>query len=142
MASINVKIPTATVRDALIAKANHMRNQIEAAQVAKETYDRETERFTEQVRTNVVTAGLLGDISPSNIAVDILGTGYAWRESGTKDVVIRLTVLDTQVAQKQEIFELYDTYELEQVDSAIRLLTMTTDTTVSASTFKAVSKYL
>lgn len=142
MASINVKIPTATVRDALIAKADHMRNQIEAVRVAKETYKRETERFTEQVRINVVTAGLLGDISPSNIEVDILNKGYARRESGTKDVVIRLTVPDTQVPQMSEVDELFVSYELEQVDSAIRLLTMTTDTTVSASTFKAVSKYL
>ena len=142
MASINVKIPTATVRDALIAKAEHMRKQIEAAQVAKETYEREIERFAEQVRINVVTAGLLGDISPSNIEVDIPSGHYASRESGTKDVVIRLTVPATQVPQKQEIFERYNVYELDDLDSAIRLLTMTTDTTVSASTFKAVSKYL
>ena len=141
MASINVKIPTATVRDALIAKAEHMRKQIEAAQVAKETYERETERFQEQVRINVVTAGLLGDISPSNIEVKV-ESGFTWRTGGKTDVVIRLTVPDTQVPQKQEIFERYDTYELDQLDSAIRLLTMTTDTTVSASTFKAVSKYL
>ena len=142
MASINVKIPTATVRDALIAKAAHMRKQIEAAQVAKETYEREIERFAEQVRIDVVTAGLLGDISPSNIEVHIATPGYALRESGKKDVVIRLTVPDTQVPQRQEIFELYNPYDLDQLDSAIRLLTMTTDTTVSASTFKAVSKYL
>jgi hypothetical protein len=141
MASINVKIPTATVRDALIAKAEHMRKQIEAAQVAKETYERETERFQEQVRINVVTAGLLGDISPSNIEVKV-ESGFTWRTGGKTDVVIRLTVPDTQVPQKQEIFERYDMYELDQLDSAIRLLTMTTDTTVSASTFKAVSKYL
>lgn len=142
MASINVKIPTATVRDALIAKAEHMRKQIEAAQVAKETYEREIERFAEQVRINVVTAGLLGDISPSNIEVDIAAGWHSARATGTTTVVIRLTVPDTQVPQKQEIFERYDTYELDQLDSAIRLLTMTTDTTVNASTFKAVSKYL
>jgi hypothetical protein len=142
MASINVKIPTATVRDALIEKAEHMRKQIEATRVAKETYEREIERFQEQVRINVVTAGLLGDIAPSNIEVSVAAGWHSARAAGTTDVFIRLIAPDTVVPQKQEIFERYDMYELDQLDSAIRLLTMTTDTTVSASTFKAVSKYL
>jgi hypothetical protein len=57
-------------------------------------------------------------------------------------VIVEFTVPEASAPKEPDSTNAQELHYLDELDNAIRLLSMTTDVTVNASTFKAVSKFL
>ena len=142
MASINVKIPTLAVLDSLKAKAEQIRNDKARYDLVCETYDRDIAKYCESVKSHVhelISDFMEDTLAPCNVTVDVQDV---WNQADVRKVVIEVLVPTTSVPQRDSVQRYNDYNNLAELDSAIRLLTMTTDTTVNASTFKAVSRFI
>jgi hypothetical protein len=144
MPAINVKIPTVTVLDSLKAKAQEIRTNQAVHEMAQEVYTRELDTYITRIKSNMLTANVADGFMPDSVQVTLNTSSWHVRHSGLTKVIVEFTVPEASAPKEPEstnnVRESY--YHLDELDNAIRLLSMTTDVTVNASTFKAVSKFL
>ena len=132
MPAINVKVKTDKVVAALETKL--------AALVADQTrYDTEMELYNSKIaeRNKEIVALVIGK-EPDSVHVH----GYAWHPSATKiELTWRAEFLNIPALPDRPEYN-HDVRMISELESAIRLLKMTDEPTVNASTFKQISKFL
>lgn len=135
MASINVKVPTKKVIASLEKRLVEMKESNKKAEVAAKEYNTKQREYEAAVKAFVPT----GKPSDTNIR-------YGWRndESRTVEVTVSYNVKRSELPAQPERpeCEQFSQHTIREVENAIRILKMTDEETVSASTFKAVSQYL
>lgn len=137
MASINVKVPVSSVLVSLRAKLatlHENKKKYEAAQAAHEVA---MDKWKKQVYALMKKNG-----TPKGVSVN---APTSWRD-GYVEVSFALPKdADIPAAPEMEDID-HERYSYEsnvkEVSHAIRLLEMTTDEYVNASTFKTISQYL
>lgn len=135
MASINVKVPVKKVVDALEAKVEELKAHPEK----EKQFEAEQERWKKNV-----AASIPDDSPPTEVAVT--QGGYQTPKGFTKVVVtyvVRTSNLPKEPVQDIPSYR-YNQREndIQEIENALRLLKMTDETHVNASTFKSISKYL
>jgi len=140
MPAINVKIPTVTVLDSLKAKAQEIRTNQAVHEMAQEVYTRELDTYITRIKSNMLTANVADGVTPDSVQVTV---NRSWHvPKGLTKVTVEFTVPEASAPKEPDSTSVRESYYLDELDNAIRLLSMTTDVTVNASTFKAVSKFL
>lgn len=132
MASISVKVPVAKVLAALEKKVAEIRKQ--------------QERFEEFVQKEEEwKKSLIDDFAPMGVLLGckVEDVSFPWRDDGTLTITLKMTAAIRKSRPKRvENVDYSTTRNLEEIENAIRILKMTDDEYVSASTFRSVSKYL
>jgi hypothetical protein len=141
MPAINVKIPTVTVLDSLKAKAQEIRTNQAVHEMAQEVYTRELDTYITRIKSNMLTANVADGFTPDSVQVTVSRSSWHVPRGLTK-VMVEFTVPEASAPKEPDERSVRESYYLDELDHAIRLLSMTTDVTVNASTFKAVSKFL
>ena len=135
MASINVKVPTKKVIASLEKRLVEMKESNKKAEVAAKEYNTKQREYEAAVKAFVPT----GKTSDTNIR-------YGWRGDASRTVEVTVTYevkrSELPVAPDRSEVEQFSQHTIREVEGAIRILKMTDEETVSASTFKAVSQYL
>lgn len=129
MAAINVKVKTSKVIAALENKLAELK-AVEAANAkVRDEYDAAIAKYDAEVHE------IVKNLTPKSVSV--------WNY-GRTEVTVKYTFLDDVLPTPPKSSELIyvNTRAIPEIESAIRLLQMTDDETVNASTFKQVSKYL
>ncbi len=143
MPAINVKIPTVTVLDSLKAKAQEIRTNQAVHEMAQEVYTRELDTYITRIKSNMLTANVADGFTPDSLQVTLSTSSWHVRKEGLTKVIVEFTVPEASAPKEPASTNVRESYyHLDELDNAIRLLSMTTDVTVNASTFKAVSKFL
>jgi len=141
MPAINVKIPTVTVLDSLKAKAQEIRTNQAVHEMAQEVYTRELDTYITRIKSNMLTANVADGFTPDSVQVTLSASRWHVPKGLTK-VIVEFTVPEASTPKEPDSTNVQELHYLDELDNAIRLLSMTTDVTVNASTFKAVSKFL
>ena len=132
MAAINVKVPTKAVLASLKKKLAELQTQNKeyekqekAYEVARKAYDVQLQKFRPKGTP---------EVSIYN----------GWRSGDTTEVTLKWAVPKNLVPAepKHGTIECVSDNTLAELESAIRILTMTEELFVGASTFKAVTKFL
>lgn len=129
MAAINVKVKTSKVIAALENKLAELK-AVEAANAkVRDEYDAAIAKYDAEVHE------IVKNLTPKSVSI--------WNY-GRTEVTVKYTFLDDVLPTPPKSSELIyvNTRAIPEIESAIRLLQMTDDETVNASTFKQVSKYL
>lgn len=139
MSGIAVKVSVKKLIDALTAKIKANKALIAAYEKAQKDYEKAQEKYEASIPSFVKKGATFKDSSISTNRWDA-ADGFA---------KITLTYLvpksDLPAEPEREKVEGYNSQLSEQVtemENAVRLLQMTEDETVNASTYKSVSKYL
>lgn len=130
MASINVKVPTKKV---IVALEKRLK-QIQDKKAAHEQYQKDAEAWHKS----------LTSLDPTGWKVANTRVLSSYR-NGKQVLEIEYEVPKSVVSSRPKEVEGLDWHErnaIEELENAIRILKMTDEEVVSASTFKAVSKFL
>jgi hypothetical protein len=132
MAAINVKVPTKSVLASLKKKLAELQTQNKeyekqnkAYEVARKAYEAQLQKFRPKGTPEV-------------------SIYMGWRSGDDSEVSLKYKVPKNQlpVEPKEPEIECVSDNTLAELESAIRILTMTEEQFVGASTFKAVTKFL
>lgn len=135
MASINVKVPTKKVIASLEKRLVEMKESNKKAEVAVKEYHAKQREYEAAVKAFVPTG------KPTDVNIR---WGWGRDDSRTVEVTASYTVKRSELPTQPERPEVeqFGQHTIREVENAIRILKMTDEETVSASTFKAVSQYL
>jgi len=134
--SINVKIATTKVIEALESKLVQLKEDKANQRINVEKYDNLVEKWKEQIGKLAVSAvDKAEDISAST------------RYNG--DVIVQFTLPKGAIElpdQPSRDFETYHDWQfkemIEEIENAIRILKLTDEEVVSTSTYNSIAKYL
>jgi hypothetical protein len=137
MSKINVKIPTASIVKALEERLAKVKSDYANQEKLEADYNKQVEKWEKGL------ASLMPKSAPKSVNVS-----DGWRVPDDK-VELRLEWLvdKSKVPAKPEkdYVEIHSsTYreQVEEMENALRILGMTTDTEVSTSTYNAICRYL
>ena len=136
MASINVKVPTKKVIASLEKRLVEMKEANKNAEKLSKEYAAKEKEYEAAMKAFVPTG------KPTETTVR-----YGWhRQDNARmvEVCVMYTVKRSELPVAPERYECeqFSQHTIRDVEGAIRILKMTDEETVSASTFKAVSQYL
>jgi len=128
--ALTVKVPVAKVIEALENKIAENKKVVDANEQIERDYPELLRKHSEQVLKSVKDLLTIEDISY-----------HSWRKS--LSVTYKLSK-DVSIpdAPRKETNRCLAHYELEEIENAIRILKMTEEEFVSASTMKAIANYL
>ena len=143
---INVKIARTVLIDSLNKKLNTMHKDMQEYEKACKKYEQDKKEWEQK----------LASIAPSKGKLDDISFGYSWRNEGSiTRVSLTYEISKDKISKEPERPEKpypssghgrnytggYDA-QVDEIANAIRILELSDDDTVSASTYGAVSKYL
>lgn len=133
MASINVKVPTKKVIASLEKRLAEMKEANKLYEVIQKQYTTNLKEYEAAVNSYVPTG------KPTEVTIH-----HSWRDVRTTEVTVRYRVKTSDLPVRPELdsSNVYSVSTIREVENAIRILKMTEEETVSATTFKAVSQYL
>ena len=139
MAAINVKVPTKSVLASLKNKLAELKKQVVENEKWRKEYIAATEAYNEKAQK----------FRPKGVPTEVkIHTGYHWKrkkEDTTTEVTLTYTVPDELLPQQPKEPDYHTNVNdnvIGELESAIRILSMTEEQFVGASTFKAVTKFL
>ena len=132
MAAINVKVPTKSVLASLKKKLAELQTQNKEYEKQKKEYEVARKAYKVQLQK----------FRPKGTPEVSIYTG--WRSDVDSEVTLKYKVPKNQLPVEPEdgTIECVSDNTLAELESAIRILTMTEEQFVGASTFKAVTKFL
>ena len=135
MASMNVKVPTKKVIASLEKRLVEMKESNKKAEIDHKEYEAKKREYEAAAKTFVPT----GKPTLTHIR-----WGWGSENDRTVEVQVIYQVKKSELPVRPvcPVFEQFDQRVIREVEGAIRILKMTDEETVSASTFKAVSQYL
>lgn len=134
MKGINVKVPVKRVIDSLEAKLETMRQEDAAYEVAQAEYEIAKAKWEHDVMTAVLAKGVQKNINLHR----------HWRGNLTLEVSYDVSSVDNLPAEPEAPANKNRTsdYDKQNIENALRILRMTDEETVNATTFKAISQWL
>ena len=140
MSKLAVKIKTSTLIEALEKALTQREKRWASQEKAQAEYEKQVEAYNEAILKLVKSGkGKITDASE----------GWSHRhdkKAKTKDFNVTVEIPKSLVPEKPEQPEVYREYEYknekEEISSSIRVLKMTDQEYVSASTYKSVTQYL
>lgn len=135
--TINVKIPTIKVIDALQTKLDQIKADYANQEVNEIKYKKECDKWEKQIKEFA--------IANINKAVNFRTNYRAW--NGTLNVDFDLSVEENKLPKypERDYEQLHSSSYRETVDeieNAIRILKLTDEETVSTSTYNSIARYL
>ena len=130
MASMNVKVPTKKV----IASLEKRLQEIRELQSAWEKFNKDKEVWQNSLATL--------DTTNWKVRSTLLRTYYSNKQVIQIEYDVPKAVLATRPKEPSKLLEWEQRTAIGELESAIRILKMTDEETVSASTFKSVSRFL
>lgn len=129
MAAINVKVKTAKVITALENKLAELKAAETTNEKLREEYDAAVAKYDVEVHE------VVKNLAPKSVST--------WKY-GSTEVTVKYTILNDVLPPEPQHpdFIRVNTRAIPDIESAIRLLKMTDEETVNASTFKQISKFL
>lgn len=137
MAAINVKVPTKSVLASLKSKLTELKKQVVENEKWSKEHIAATEAYNEKVEK------FRPKVAPAKVHIH---TGWRWsQDDDTTEVTLTYNVprklLPLQPKEPDYHTNVNDNV-IGELESAIRILSMTEEQFVGASTFKAVTKFL
>lgn len=134
--SINVKIPTKKVIDALETKLTELKENKVNQKINQEKYDKAVEKWQKEIGKLAV----LHIAKAENIRTNV-------RYNGTVNIDFDLPAGTIEFpSQPERDFDTYHDWQykemVEEIENAIRILKLTDEETVSTSTYNSIAKYL
>lgn len=136
MASINVKVPVSSVLISLRAKLNELHENKKKYEAAQKAHEAATDKWRKQVYA------MMKKNTPNEVSIT---TATSWRDGWVNvsfPIPIGMTIPDCPEMADVEHERYGFDGRVKEISHAIRLLEMTTDEYVNASTFKTISNYL
>jgi hypothetical protein len=135
VASINVKVPTKKVIASLEKRLTEMKEANKNAEKLVKEYQAKQREYEAALKAFVPSG------KPTDTSVR---WGWNRDDSRTVEVTVTYNVRKSElpVAPERPECEQFGQHTIREVENAVRILKMTDEETVSASTFKAVSQYL
>jgi hypothetical protein len=133
MAAMNVKVPTKAVLESLKKKLVELQNQQKTYEKHEKDHERALEKYHEAVKK----------FRPKGTPQVTIGT--RWNDKNNVDVRLDYKIPASDAPFKPEFPEGVESVSattLEELGNAIRILSMTEEATVNASTFKSIHKFL
>jgi ABC-type transporter MlaC component len=134
MAAMNVKLPTKAVVESLKKKLVELQNQQKTFEKHEKDHESAMKKYQEAVKK----------FRPKGTPTDV-SIRTVWNDNKNVEVRLEYTIPASDAPIKPEFPEdmksVSDT-TLEELRNAIRILSMTEEATVNASTFKSIHKFL
>jgi galactokinase len=135
VASMNVKVPTKKVIASLEKRLVEMKESNKKAEVAVKEYEAKNRAYEAAAKAFVPT----GKPTLTHIR-------WGWGDDERREIEVQVHYQvkksELPVRPVRPDVEQFDQHVIREVEGAIRILKMTDEETVSASTFKSVSQYL
>lgn len=136
MAAINVKVPTKSVLASLKSKLTELKKQVVENEKLRKEYIAATEAYNEKVEK------FRPKVAPTKVHIH---RGWRWsQDDDTTEVTLTYAVPSKllPLQPKEPDYHNVNDNVIGELESAIRILSMTEEQFVGASTFKAVTKFL
>ena len=130
--AISVKVATPKVIQALETKLQESKNAITNNEKKRKDYEKVEKAWAKQV----------AELATKHISKADVSAHENWR--GEISVSFQLPTGTFTIPEKPsiELEQVLGRYEVQEIENAIRILKMTDEETVNASTFKSIAQYL
>ena len=130
--AISVKVATPKVIKALEAKLAEGKSAITNNEKKRKEYEKVEKVWAKEVADLVIKQISKADVSANE----------NWRGETNVNITLPTNTIKLPAKPEIELEQELGRYEIQEIENAIRILKMTDEETVNASTFKTIAQYL